>query len=144
MTATVRLYRAAVIDTADPTGAGRILVQVGRGTRSKPSQVEFWAAVAPLAFGGGYFVPAYQPGDLVLLAAERVPSGSAVVLNCLQSATPLSSLPLELSAERLAVNTAVVELNAPVVRCAGTAQCDTLVANLVAGTSYTPGAGNLM
>lgn len=50
---------------------------------------------------------------------------------------------LVLQAAAIEINGSEVVLNVPMVRCAGTIQADTLIANSVAAASYTPGAGNV-
>lgn len=37
----------------------------------------------------------------------------------------------------------MVSLEAAIAKCSGTVQCDTIIANSVVGSSYTPGAGNV-
>jgi uncharacterized protein (DUF2345 family) len=50
---------------------------------------------------------------------------------------------LVLQAAVVEINGSQVVLNAPMVQCSGVLQADTLIANTVAATSYTPGAGNV-
>jgi hypothetical protein len=42
------------------------------------------------------------------------------------------------------IDAAMVNINAPMVRTDGVLQTDTLIAQSVVGSSYTPGAGNVM
>jgi uncharacterized protein involved in type VI secretion and phage assembly len=44
---------------------------------------------------------------------------------------------------RLTITASMVEINAPMTRCSGVVQCDTLITNSVVSPSYTPGAGNI-
>ena len=44
----------------------------------------------------------------------------------------------------LRLSAATVEMNAGMVRTPGVIHCNTVIAQLVNGVSYTPGAGNMM
>lgn len=50
---------------------------------------------------------------------------------------------LELQAAELEINGQLVVVNAGTLRCNGTVQADTVIANAVSAASYTPGAGNV-
>ena len=50
---------------------------------------------------------------------------------------------LTLQAAELEINGSQVLVNAPMLRCSGVVQADTLIANAVSAASYTPGAGNV-
>jgi hypothetical protein len=54
-----------------------------------------------------------------------------------------SSSAIKIEAAQLALSAGQVSLNAPMVKAAGVIQCDTIIANSVVGSSYTPGAGNI-
>ncbi len=54
-----------------------------------------------------------------------------------------SSSRLTLEAPLISASAAMVELESAVVRASGVVQCDTLIANSVVSSSYTPGAGNI-
>jgi hypothetical protein len=43
----------------------------------------------------------------------------------------------------VSVSAATVNVDAGMAKFSGVVQCDTLIANSVVGTSYTPGAGNI-
>ena len=57
------------------------------------------------------------------------------------SVTTSGSIALKASA--LTVDAATVTVNAGMSKFSGVVQCDTMIANAVVGTSYTPGAGNI-
>ena len=48
-----------------------------------------------------------------------------------------------LSTSQLEINAAAVTINAAMTTFSGVVQADTLIANAVAASSYTPGAGNI-
>lgn len=50
---------------------------------------------------------------------------------------------LELLASALSFSASAITMDAGMTRCSGTFQCDTMIANSVVGSSYTPGAGNV-
>jgi len=54
-----------------------------------------------------------------------------------------SSSKITLSASALEISAASANLNVPFVHSAGVLKCDTLQANSVVASSYTPGAGNI-
>jgi len=57
--------------------------------------------------------------------------------------TITTSSSIELQTASVTVNAASVKVNAAMSQFSGAVQCDTLIANAVVGTSYTPGAGNI-
>jgi uncharacterized protein involved in type VI secretion and phage assembly len=54
-----------------------------------------------------------------------------------------TSASIELQTSSLTVSASSVTVNAAMSQFSGVVQCDTLIANTVVGTSYTPGAGNI-
>jgi hypothetical protein len=54
-----------------------------------------------------------------------------------------ASAKLTLAGQVVETNASAATVNAGSTRCSGVLQCDTMIANNVVGTSYTPGAGNL-
>jgi hypothetical protein len=48
----------------------------------------------------------------------------------------------EINDTAVRVNAGTIDLNAPIVRVAGIVQADTIIADSVVASSYTPGAGN--
>lgn len=48
-----------------------------------------------------------------------------------------------MTSSKLTVNASEVDINAGMSKASGTVQCDTIIANSVVGSSYTPGAGNI-
>lgn len=49
----------------------------------------------------------------------------------------------EINDTTVRVNAGTIDLNAPIVRVSGIVQADTIVADSVVASSYTPGAGNI-
>lgn len=49
----------------------------------------------------------------------------------------------KIDASTIQSNTGMLTVNAGMSRFSGTVQCDTIIANSVVGSSYTPGAGNI-
>lgn len=50
---------------------------------------------------------------------------------------------LVLQAAMIEINGSAFQINATTIQCSGTLQADTLIANNVVASSYTPGAGNV-
>ena len=50
---------------------------------------------------------------------------------------------LEINASQVKVSAGMVTVDAGMAKFSGVVQCDTLVANSVVASSYTPGAGNV-
>ena len=50
---------------------------------------------------------------------------------------------LKLSASTAEITAGLVRVNAGMVHASGVVKCDTLIANSVVASSYTPGAGNI-
>jgi len=57
--------------------------------------------------------------------------------------TITTSASIELQTDSLTVSASSVTVNAATSQFSGVVQCDTLIADTVVGTSYTPGAGNI-
>ena len=51
---------------------------------------------------------------------------------------------MKVSAAVVEIDAGQVEVNAGMARFSGVVQCDTLIANSVVASSYTPGVGNVM
>ncbi len=68
-------------------------------------------------------------GNIITLDAAgiHIQSAAAVRLDCSQ----------------LALTAGQISLNAGMVKATGVIQCDTIIANSVVGSSYTPGGGNI-
>ena len=47
------------------------------------------------------------------------------------------------SSSTLTINSSKLVINSPMIKASGVIQCDTLIANSVVGSSYSPGAGNV-
>lgn len=143
MASVLRLYRATVLSTADPQGQGRVQLSLVRTVRGVSISDEGWATAgaSPLGISVGVR-PLYGAGDVVIYAAQRLPFVGAVVLfrevnNTAPAASQALSLHLALGQGN------EVTIDAGMVKVSGVIQCETLVANAVVATSYTPGAGNL-
>ena len=54
-----------------------------------------------------------------------------------------STASIRLDCSQLALSAGQIVLNAGMVKATGVIQCDTLIANSVVGSSYTPGVGNI-
>ncbi|MCA0456086.1 MAG: hypothetical protein LCI00_19060 [Chloroflexi bacterium] len=50
---------------------------------------------------------------------------------------------IKMDASQMVINSSLIQINSGMVKVSGTVQCDTIIANTVAGTTYTPGAGNI-
>jgi uncharacterized protein involved in type VI secretion and phage assembly len=57
--------------------------------------------------------------------------------------TVTASAKVSINASTVEVSAGMVKVDAGMSRFSGVVQCDTLIANSVVGTSYTPGAGNI-
>ncbi len=69
--------------------------------------------------------------------------GSTTIQATTTGVTVTTSASIELQTASLTVTAASVTVNAAMSQFSGAVQCDTLIANTVVGTSYTPGAGNI-
>jgi hypothetical protein len=54
-----------------------------------------------------------------------------------------SSAAIRLDCSQLSLTAGQISLNAGMVKATGVIQCDTIIANSVVGSSYTPGSGNV-
>jgi hypothetical protein len=57
--------------------------------------------------------------------------------------TVTASMTVTVNASTLELNAGMVTVNSGMSKFSGVVQCDTLIANSVAASSYTPGAGNI-
>jgi len=69
-------------------------------------------------------------------------NGNALTLDA-AGVTVTSVATVTVQASVVEVSAASVTVNAGMTKCSGVVQCDTLVANSVVASSYTPGAGNI-
>lgn len=69
-------------------------------------------------------------------------SGNAVTLDA-TGVTVTASAKVTVNASTIEINAGVVSVNSGMSKFSGTVQCDTIIANSVVGSSYTPGAGNV-
>jgi len=54
-----------------------------------------------------------------------------------------SSATVAVNASRVTISASMVQVDAGMSRFSGVVQADTVIANAIVGTSYTPGAGNI-
>ncbi len=47
------------------------------------------------------------------------------------------------SSSTVKIDSSQLVINSPMVKCSGVVKCDTIIANTVVGSSYTPGVGNI-
>jgi phage baseplate assembly protein V len=71
------------------------------------------------------------------------PNGNAVRL-APDGVTVTAAAKVKISASQVEIDAALIEVNSSMARFAGVVQCETLIANSVVASSYTPGAGNVM
>ena len=57
--------------------------------------------------------------------------------------TIVSNSEVKIEAPKLSISAGEVDVDAALVKCSGSVQCDTLIATSVVASSYTPGAGNI-
>lgn len=167
----MQLTRGKVIDTADPEARGRIRVAMpATGTDARWIDVATPAAgpghglmLEPVAGDVALVAALDRRGrDLVVIGflwtAEAGPRRAGAVLRARNGL----SVTLDEAGDRLVIATAAgeqiviaggiggitidaaqVTINAGLVTATGVLKCDTLIANAVNASSYTPGAGNI-
>jgi uncharacterized protein involved in type VI secretion and phage assembly len=69
--------------------------------------------------------------------------GSTTIQVTTTGVTITTTSSIQLQTSSMTVNASSVNVNAAMSQFSGVVQCDTLIANTVVGTSYTPGAGNI-
>jgi uncharacterized protein involved in type VI secretion and phage assembly len=69
--------------------------------------------------------------------------GSTTIQATTTGVTVTTSASIDLKTASLTIDASTVTVNAAVSKFSGVVQCDTMIANSVVGTSYTPGAGNI-
>ncbi len=78
------------------------------------------------------------PGSLELVDSN----GNSIKLES-SGITVTASAKVTINASTVEVSAGMVTVNAGMSKFSGVIQCDTVIANSVVGTSYTPGAGNI-
>lgn len=74
----------------------------------------------------------------------RHSGGASVVIDAAGAVSITATTRMSLDAPAgLDVRSSVVKVDAPMVKCSGVVQCETLIATMVNGTIYTPGVGNV-
>lgn len=157
------VYRAVVTDPHDPESRARVKVRYPWLADS----TEAWAELATLMAGDGYgtwFRP--QTDDEVLVAFEggdmrrpyvvgalwgerdRPPETDVKMIRTRCGATiTIDDARCEVRVEAptgIRLVTSRVQVDAGSSDFSGVVRCDTLIANSVVASSYTPGAGNIM
>jgi hypothetical protein len=69
---------------------------------------------------------------------------ASVAIAALQSMNLSAGGSMSLLSADTRTTSGMVSIDAGMVRASGTVRCDTIIATTVVGTSYTPGAGNIM
>lgn len=88
--------------------------------------------------GGQTVVLKDGPGEIEITDSN----GSRVTMEPL-GVTVTAAVKVTIQASEVEVSAGVVTVNAPMARCSGVVQVDTLIANSVVSASYSPGAGNI-
>ena len=150
------LYRGLVVDTADPLRSHRVRV-------SFP-----WLAGSTPAWAPTVRDPSGPPvvGDDVLVGFDAGRIGQPYVIGVLAGGVPplvelsdangnsvrlsssgveiTSSAAIRLSSSTMNLTSGMTRVDCPMSEFSGVVKTDTLIAQSVVATSYTPGAGNLM
>lgn len=160
------VVRAGVKDVSDPAGLGRVQLKPARGGRGG-----VWAPVTTPAAPavGDEVLVAHEDGDparpvvigtlrrdalqlrfgasSVVLGADGTvriddASGNAIAL-APSGITITAAAKVTVQASQVEVSAGSVTVDAGMAKFSGVVQCDTLIANSVVASSYTPGAGNI-
>jgi hypothetical protein len=89
---------------------------------------------------GGHQLVLSDGGDEILI---HHPAGSTVKLDASGGIEIGAPSTVQIAASQVEVSAGVVQLQAGMVDASGVLKCDTLIANSVVASSYTPGAGNV-
>jgi phage baseplate assembly protein gpV len=166
----MQLTRAQVTDIADPEGLGRVRLTLPP-PRADSGWVDVASSAAATDHG---LVLQPAVGDTALVAALDSRGRDLVVIGFLWTAADRPtgsaslrtrdglSISLDSAGDRLVlsnangtqlvigggasitITAAHVTIDAAMLQVSGTVKCDTLIANDVIASSYTPGAGNIM
>lgn len=82
---------------------------------------------------------------VVMSAPQRVQvqcGSNSVAIDATKLAISSASK-IDLAAPSVGIGASTVTMSAAMVQASGTFRCDTMIANSVVGSSYTPGAGNI-
>ena len=79
------------------------------------------------------------PGDVIVSGHD----GTIVKLDAAGNIDVTASAAVKVSGQTLEVSVGTMTLDAGVLTASGVVRCDTLIANNVVASSYTPGAGNV-
>ena len=132
------VYRAVVVDGDDAAAPGHVKVNLATLDVGEASaRLAVWHRPDP----GNEVLIAFEGGDL------RYPYVVGPLWSADGSPPPVRDVttgwPLSVNAPTVKVTAGSVEVNAGMSRFAGVVQADTLIANSVVASSYTPGAGNI-
>ena len=89
---------------------------------------------------GGHQLVLSDGGDEVLI---HHPAGSIVKLDASGGIELIASSKVQIAASQVEVSAGMIQLQAGMVDAGGVVKCDTLIADSVVASSYTPGAGNV-
>ncbi len=120
-------------DARKPVGVGALWNAKERPPESNPERTLLRTKHgATIVFDNG--VGALEVTDSNGNAVKLAPDGVTVT----------AAAKVKVSAAVVEIDAGQVEVNAGMARFSGVVQCDTLIANSVVASSYTPGAGNVM
>lgn len=129
-------YRGTVVDNADPTGQGRLQVDV-----PSASVTTAWAeASIPPVPQSLLRMPSV--GSIIWVEFEAGDVERPVWTGATWGTETPGPLTLECEGE-LTLRATSLNVDAPMARCSGVLQSDTLIAQSVVSASYTPGVGNI-
>jgi uncharacterized protein involved in type VI secretion and phage assembly len=132
-----------------PVGAD-VLVEFEEGDPSRPIVIGcLWDSRVARPPTADDVILTTRAGHRLVLSESRNevsvshPGGSAVKLDATGGVEVSASSTIRVTASKVEVEAGAIELEAGMVKASGVVKCDTLVANSVVASSYTPGAGNL-
>jgi hypothetical protein len=108
------------------------------GSRAAGAGSPEWSVSLPLGQGNDAVVEA-RGGALQI----RTTAGHQIHLQADGTVAAMAPTKISLSASEVQVAAATVTIDAGMAKFSGVLQCDTLIANSVVASSYTPGAGNV-
>ena len=129
-------YRSVVEDADDPQGRGRLMVSVPAAgverTWAEPCLPPVPVALLAMPGVGATVWVDLEDGD------RARPVWTGVTWDAAQSAVPRIT-----SASSLTVRSPVLHVESGAADFTGVVRCETLIAEAVIASSYTPGAGNI-
>jgi len=132
-----------------PVGAG-VWVEFEGGDPDHPIWTGFlWASPMTPPPAADDVVLTSRAGHRLVLSGSRNevtvshPSGSSVKLDAGGRVEFIASGPIRMATSTVEVQAGLIRLNAGMVEASGVMKCDSLLANSVIASSYSPGVGNL-